>query len=117
MDKGEAESLLHRWGQWSRSHSGLDFSSLSIIGRMIEQGPGAGHAGTGQTISMPDDIAHCEKIICRMSKSIRKTLVSKYVFGLSQKELAKYYHCDRNEIRRRIDNGVMFLAGAIAFAD
>ena len=117
MTKEEAETLLYRWGDWSRSNSNLDYSSMSIIGRMIEQGPGAGHADRNQEISMPDDIAHCEKMVCKMEKIIKKAVITKYVFRVSQADAAKRFHCDRNEVRRRLDAGAMFLAGSFAFSD
>ena len=115
MTKEEAETLLYRWGDWSRRHPGIGFSSISVIGRMIEQGPGAGHGDVNQGIGMPDDIEHCEKAVCKMEILIKKDIVTKYIYRVSQIHAAKRLHCDRNEIRRRLDAGIMFLAGSMAF--
>lgn len=114
MTKEEAENLLLRWGDWSRSHSDLDYSSISIIGRMVEQGPGAGHADSNAEIAMPEDIAHCEKMVCRMSDIVKKAVKTKYVFRVTQEEAAKRLKCGRAEFRRRLDDGAMFLAGSLA---
>ena len=116
MTKEEAETLLYRWGDWSRRHPGIGFSSISVLGRMIEQGPGAGHGDINQGIAMPDNIEHCEKAVCKMERQIRKAIVTKYIYRVAQADAAKRFHCGRAELRRRLDAGVMFLAGSVAFA-
>ena len=114
MTKEESETLLWKWGDWSRKTGG---TGKSILGRMIDQGPGAGHVDVNPPIAMPCNIEHCEKVICRMPTVIKKAVITKYVYRVSQSDAAKRFHCDRNEIRRRLDAGAMFLAGYFSFMD
>ena len=102
MDNTEADKLLDRWGEWSRSNIGNGYSATNIIGRIMVEGAGASHDGEYQGIVRPEDIAICEKAITRMNRPMKRTTKCKYLWGLTIKDGSDRMKCSESTYRRRI---------------
>lgn len=112
--KREAEDLLFRWGRWSRDNPGLKFSSCSTLGRVIEEGPGAGQVSRGTQIPMPEPIELCEQIVLSMPSDLQDAIIAKYVHRLRDMDASKSIHHGITQYRVLVMNGVMWTAGYLA---
>lgn len=114
MTKDSADDLLYRWGVWSWHHFGLGYPRENTIGRVMREGPGAGHSSVKADIPMPDDIALAERAVLKMEAETRKAIKCKYILKMTDKDGSKRCRCGRTEYRNRLDQGIMFLAGMLA---
>ena len=70
---------LQRWGIYIRNDKKLDRSSISIIGRMIDEGVGASQATSLILADEPEGVAIIQHIYHDMPEQLRDVLKVKYI--------------------------------------
>ncbi len=109
-----ADDLLWRWGDWSRHYFGLGYPRESVIGRVMREGPGAGHATVKAEIPIPPDVARAESAVLAMDGHIRQAVKYCYIQRMTIRDGAKRCRCSQTEYRDRIKRAVGFVAGWLA---
>ena len=104
----ESESMLWRWGCWSRENPR---SEISVLGRVKEEGAGAGHISTKPEIYMPPSVELVEHAILGMEDEIKTAIILKYHHRKNSKDGGKELHCHPRHFNRLISNGICFVAG------
>ena len=107
----DAETLLRLWGRWSRDNPGLLISSVSVIGRCMQEGAGASHVRAKDVITMPTLVELTEAIVLEMSDDLRDAIVLKFVRKMYARDACKLVHCGTSEYYNRVNLGVMFTTG------
>lgn len=82
-----AEVMLYQWGAWVRGNDNLGFSSLSVIGRCIDEGPGASHSTVQGEPHMSVSVEVTEQAILEMPKVLQRVCKHRYI-GLEPDMLA-----------------------------
>ena len=108
--KTDADHLLWNWGRWSRGNPGLLLSSRNILGRILDEGPGASHEHPGE-IPMPSLVQLIENIVLAMPIDMRNAVVMKYVRRFTDRDGCKRVKCGATEFRNRVNMGVSFTSG------
>ena len=111
MDNEEADKLLDRWGEWSRSNEGNGHSGTNILYRVEKEGAGASHDNVFNGISMADDVAQCERVITQMPIVLKKPVKNKYLYRVPNIEGCKRCNCSEATYKHRIVSAQWFLAG------
>ena len=113
MDTTTAKERLQDWGDFMRGQPNHGFPTTSIIGRCIDDGPGASHDTGASSIETPPDIQHVEKVVLSMEPPIKKVIRHKYIFGHTQEETATLIGKSRPTVEKRLEAGVTYLAGTL----
>lgn len=110
-----ANHLLHEWGRWSRTHSGvsLQFPRRSVLGRVIDEGPAAGQP-TNTEIPMPNLVRITEEVLLIMPAANRVALELKFVYRLSDRVACRDMHCGHTAYRALVSAGIAYLEGYLA---
>jgi hypothetical protein len=69
---------LEAWGAWAKESEAHAWPSVTLLGRMIEQGPGAGQSSK-PPIAMPDEIAAVDAAVCRLNAIDKKAVQLYYI--------------------------------------
>jgi len=117
MTKEDAEQLLKNWADWSDSRDSLLFSSTNHI---VPAGEGSA-AHSVAYIPMPPKVELVEQIMvslkmseCRQLRQIYTAVKHVYIYKTSQITAATRMNCQRETISRRINEGIMYIAGRLA---
>lgn len=78
----ESTKIVHArltaWARWAREHHAPgDWPELTIVGRLIKDGPGAGSAGA-PPVHMPTDIAEVDAAVARLGAIDRRVIRAYY---------------------------------------
>ncbi len=113
----DAEELLGKWGEWSNHYFLSGFASENSITKI-----NLGRSPLGSRdaeISMPEDVEHCEAILCFISqhygKKYVKALKCRYIWKslITDKDRAKRCGCGRTEYLRRLGFATAVVAGSL----
>jgi len=110
MDIKQADSLLARWGDWSRDNRHNGFSSICILYRTEKEGGGAAHSQEYQGIVMPDDIAKAEACILMMDNKTRFAVKLKYIGREIDLKACNRCRCGITTYRQLIERAKCFVA-------
>lgn len=102
------------WG-WGISKMGIDVGwGKSLLGRMIDEGPGAS-ASTAPVLAIdsPPDVMIAAYIIDKLEDDVQHVLKQRYVKRASDRVGAHRLNCSRAEYRRRLHCGIWCVAGGL----
>ena len=105
----EAEVLLSAWGCWNRGNASLDYPRLSVIGRVIEQGPGASHTTIPGEPDMSPAVQLVERFILTLKPPFRYAINHRYIYNSPDNYAAKRLHCSPDIYRNRLDSAAELL--------
>jgi hypothetical protein len=69
---------LEAWGAWAKESEIRAWPSITILGRMMEQGSGAGQQGR-PPISMPEEISQVDAAVCKLGDIDRRAVKLYYI--------------------------------------
>ena len=74
------EMRLGRWGRLARGRwENLGIGERSVLGRMIEEGPGAGQVSDWAAHHLPDDVVEIDQAVARLPKRRRRAVKLHYL--------------------------------------
>jgi len=68
---------LEIWGRWAKDHVPGDWPERTVIGRLMEEGPGAGQT-TARVMEIPEGIAETDSAVAHLAADERKVVVRFY---------------------------------------
>jgi hypothetical protein len=116
MNEDQVTSILDEWGKWQQNGGGsLDISTINAIGRLMEQGDGAGQSTGPVTPDMTPRIQAAEDAINMMPPRTQKVLRAKYIYGWSiDRTVSEYSGFTKTEVRQRIPAAINFFMGRLS---
>lgn len=82
---------LESWGAWAKDSEVRAWPAVTLLGRIIEQGAGAGQSGK-PPINMPADIAATDAAVCRLGDIDKRAIKLYYVKWQPVENLARLMH-------------------------
>lgn len=79
---------LEAWSRWARDKAPGGWPERTILGRLIEEGPGASH-GTGQVSDMPETVAITDRAVAHLSGEDRAVIREYYLKWAPRELLAR----------------------------
>ena len=74
------EMRLGRWGRLARGRwENLGIGERSVLGRMIEEGPGAGQVSDWAAHHLPDDVVEVDGAVAKLPKRYRRAVKLHYL--------------------------------------
>jgi hypothetical protein len=90
-----ADARLDTWAEWARDHVVKPWPSMTLLGRMIKQGPrGAAQQGR-PPVTMPDEVAAVDKAVTQLSDLMRGVILAHYLTHAPSEVKAKSLHMSR----------------------
>jgi hypothetical protein len=90
---------LANWGRWAKQYEAGGWPSLTLLGRLMKEGPtGAAH-GTRPPIAMPEDIARVDTGVARLAPILRRVVYVQYVEAAHLPRELKARKCGMRESR------------------
>lgn len=90
---------LEAWGRWARDIETRAWPERSVLGRLIEEGPGAGQAGRPAGYVHPD-IAAVESAVVRLPPKEREVVREYYTRWAPPEVVARRVRMGRREFGR-----------------
>ena len=106
---------LQRWGVYIRNDKKLDRSSISISGRMMEEGPGAGQATAPILYDEPEGVAEMQSIYRDMPQELRDVLRVKYIDNKHNNIAKRLLNISMTLFRERLCQAEGHVQGAMRF--
>ena len=106
---------LQRWGAYIRHDKKLSGSSISIIGRMIEEGPGASQATSLILADEPEGVAIIQHIYHDMPEQLRAVLKVKYIDNKNNNIAKRLLNISMVLFRERLCQAEGHVQGAMRF--
>ena len=76
------EGRLTRWGRLARGRcEDLGIPERSVLGRMIEEGAGAGCAGDWASRHLPDDVVEVDRAVAGLPRRYKRAIRIHYLTG------------------------------------
>ena len=75
----EAEVMLLAWGSWQRGNEHNGYSTINILGRIIDEGCGASHSTTTREPHMSASVEIAEYCILHMTKPLQRVCKHKFI--------------------------------------
>jgi len=98
-DLAYAEYLIERWAQWGKGQVPGAWPSITLLGRVIEQGfTGASQAGP--LPEMASEVAAVEVAVLRLRDDERKVIVKHYVYWQPREVSARYCRMNTDQFDR-----------------
>lgn len=88
---------LEAWADWVRTELPREFPSITVLGRVIEQGALGAAQGTAAPINMPEAVAITEKAVLRLGQIDQKVIRAYYFNWAPVEMLARRVHMRRRE--------------------
>ena len=82
---------LEIWGRWAKDRPVGDWPERTVLGRLIEEGPGAGHQ-TAHGGDMPEGIAETDAAIAHLSGDEKRVVVTFYTRWEPRPVMARRLH-------------------------
>lgn len=79
---------LEAWARWSREKTPGGWPDRTILGRLIEEGPGAGHSSTAPT-EIPAAIAEIDRAVAHLTGDDRRVIREYYLRWEPREVLAR----------------------------
>lgn len=77
--EAQADASLSSWAEWARDSAVRPWPSMTLLARMIKQGPrGASQAGR-PPVEMPADIAAVDRAVAQLSDLMRGVILAHYL--------------------------------------
>ena len=102
VSSSSAEVMLMSWGQWQRGHPSLGFPRLSVLGRVILEGPGASHATVLGEAHMPWQVEITERCVLEMPKTIQRVCKHRFIGDEPDHVVMKKLRLTQGELEQRI---------------
>ena len=78
---------LEQWARWAKDKPPNGWPERTILGRLIEEGPGASHC-TSFTSDIPDHIAHVDRAVGHLSHDDKRVIRAYYLSWMPREFLA-----------------------------
>ena len=115
MNEEQAQLILDEWGEWQQNSGvSLGISTINSIGRLIEQGAGAGQSTGPVTPDMTPRIQLAEDAIKLMPKRTQKLVRAKYIYGWSIDRTVSEYGWSKTEVRLGLPAAINFFMGRLS---
>jgi len=79
---------LEAWAKWSRERISTGWPERTILGRLIEEGPGASHS-SGAPTAIPDAIAEMDRAVGHLTGDDRRVIREYYLRWEPREVLAR----------------------------
>jgi len=106
---------LEAWARWSRDHVPGQLASRNTIGRLMDEGPGAGSA-THIVLDMPEAILEMDKAIAHLTGDDRTVIRIYYLRWEPVKELASRARMTERRFTSVLNRARWRLSGYLAAA-
>src|ERR1700735_373914 len=73
----KAEQRMREWGKWSARGGWLGYPSVTILGRLIRQGPGASQVGRSPT-ELPEEVAETDAAVSQLTPILKFVCIEQY---------------------------------------
>jgi DNA-directed RNA polymerase specialized sigma24 family protein len=70
---------LEQWGRWARNDGIRAWPPVTILGRVMEEGPHGSRATGKPPTALPDVIAHCDAAVSRLGPVDRRVIRKYYL--------------------------------------
>ena len=110
---GDAALRVYHWWRSTREGQYLGIASRSVLGRVIEEGSGASHAGTRPPTWMSPEDEEIDRLVARMPDELRDALIADQKRSLPTKMICAKLHCTPAEFTRRKERALGFVAGVL----
>jgi hypothetical protein len=68
---------LEIWGRWAKDKVPGDWPQRTILGRLIEEGPSAGHI-TGSGVQLPEAVAETDTAVAHLAQDEKRVILAFY---------------------------------------
>ena len=106
---------LQRWGIYIRNDKKLGGSSISIIGRMMEEGPGASQATSLIVGDVPEGVETIQYIYLDMPEELKDVLRVKYIENKNNNIGRRLLHISMTLFRERLCQAEGHVQGAMRY--
>jgi len=79
---------LEAWAQWARDTAPGDWPKRTILGRLIDEGPGASH-GTASVSDIPEPVAETDRAVAHLPPEDRKVIREFYLSWAPRELMAR----------------------------
>ena len=111
-----AEVMFLQWGQWVRGNESNGLTT-NIIGRCIDEGPGASHSTVQGESHMSETVETVERCVLVMPKVIRRVCMHRFVGNEPDYLAIKKLKCGQRTYENRINAAIHFLIDFITEND
>ena len=106
---------LQRWGIYIRNDKKLGRSSISIIGRMMEEGPGASQATSLIISDEPEGVATIQYIYLDMPDELKSVLRVRYIENRRHEIARRVLNISMRSYRETISQAEGYVQGAMRY--
>ena len=100
------EIRLGRWGRMARGRwENLGIGERSVLGRMIDEGPGAGQVSDWSAHHLPDDVMEVDGAVAKLPKRYRRAVKLHYLTEWPTEVKAGILHTSRRSFYLLINAG------------
>ena len=108
---------LQRWGVYIRNDKKLDRSSISIIGRMIDEGPGASQATSLILTDEPEGVSTIQLIYRGMPSELQDVLRVRYIENRRHEIARRVLNISMRSYRETISQAEGYVQGAMRYIE
>ena len=102
----EVEVRLSHWGRKARGrYDSLGYAERSVLGRMIEEGPGAGQVSDWASQHLPDDVVEVDGAVAKLPKRYRRAVKLHYLTEWPTEVKAGILHTSRRNFYLLVNCG------------
>ena len=109
-----AEAMLMQWGRWNAGNVGPRETKVNILGRCIDEGPGASHSTVLGEPHMPRSVEIVEACCLQMPKPMLRACKHRYIGNEADEWAARKLKVSVDIYQSRINQAVHFLADFVA---
>jgi hypothetical protein len=98
-----ADERLYEWARWSRGGDWIGLPSVTVLGRVMEQGVlGAGQSGR-PTMDIPEHIAEVDRAVSQLAEPLRNVCKAQYLTRGDLPVKARRLKISRNSFKSRLE--------------
>ena len=101
---------LEAWGKWAKDRAPNGWAERTILGRLIDEGPGASHS-TATVTEIPEAIAETDRAVAHLSGDELRVIKSYYMSWVPREILALRLRMRPKQMDRVLTRARWRLAG------